>query len=177
MNTIAITAAYLHRLLFKHVPTDYTVDAAQHKHKQLVQSIIPQCYTILCVRKKFTFANFKHFEVLHVLLCLALLPVTTKCVVTITVKNKVHTYYYYTPGSRGVVLCKYNQISQHAGNAYTNSDYTIVIAVVHWPNCIISVLEIKVLMSSSWLPLLECSFWLSLEVQLSRRLRDSMAWV
>ena len=57
--------------------------------------------------------------------------------------------------------------------AYKDSDYTIVIAVMHWPKCMILllklalVLKLWVLLSSCLPPLLERSLWLSLEVQLS----------
>ena len=58
--------------------------------------------------------------------------------------------------------------------AYKDSVYTVVIAVIRWPKCIILVLkptlmlELRVLLSSSHQPpLLEHSLWLSLAVQLS----------
>ena len=47
--------------------------------------------------------------------------------------------------------------------AYKNSDYTIVIAIMHCPNCTMLVLklalvvEIQALLSCIRLPLLECS--------------------
>jgi len=52
--------------------------------------------------------------------------------------------------------------------AYKDSDYIIVIAVIHWPKRIflvlklILVLELWVLLFSHWLPLLECSLQLLL---------------
>ena len=62
--------------------------------------------------------------------------------------------------------------------AYKDSDYTIVIAVICWPKCVFSVLnltlvlELQVYLSSHRPPLLKRSLPLSLAVQLSGKAHE-----
>jgi len=58
----------------------------------------------------------------------------------------------------------------YLGMGYKDSDYTVVVAIVHWPKHIILVLKLTMVelwapLSSSWPPLLDHLFQLLLGVQ------------